>query len=134
MDNIGSDWLQIGIIVIAFILLFILEGPIGIGVGVAFVVGAVVIHEGAHYAAARLFGASVSLAFDGIVPNIQFHSPYEIPVWGIRLCAAAPFLIGATLAVSAIGSITSTTGVFAVVIGVGTAIPSLASAASVVKR
>lgn len=54
----------------------------------------VIPHEGAHWAAARLFTADLSIERDKYEPNVQLHSPYDVPKWAIRVFGAMPAFIG----------------------------------------
>lgn len=76
------------------VLAFVNEFALALLLGIAL---AVIPHEGAHWVVAKCFSRDVSFEMDGVTPNVQFHSPYEVPKWGIRISGVMPFLLGSTI-------------------------------------
>lgn len=57
------------------------------------------LHEFLHWLSARFFTRDLGFAMDGTQPNVQFHSPYDVPKWGVRIIGATPAVVGIILAV-----------------------------------
>lgn len=92
--------------------------------GTGFIVGSIP-HEIIHWTISRWWTDEVEIIFMNYPPYVNFHSPYDLPKWGMALTAAGPMIIGVPLAfVHLLTSPESAFSLFVFGVLTGIAIPS----------